>query len=61
MGRSEIFTFKMRKVKLPTMSGKAVGLLILIGSSLMILTFPEKLVEKLSTRDSKAMAGTMQS
>lgn len=58
MGRSEIFTFKMRKVKLTTMSRSPDSNRI---PPLMILAFPEKLVEKLSTRESKAMAGTKES
>lgn len=41
------------------MSGKDVGLLILIGSPPKDSDLSRKLVEKLSTRDSKAMAGKL--
>lgn len=49
--------FKMRKVKLTTVSGKNPDFPILKSPYLMILASPEEQAEKLSTGD--GIAGTM--
>lgn len=61
MRRYKIFTFKVIKTKLSTLSGKDPSLLILKGSHIMILSSPEKEADELSLGDSKVMAGAMQS